>query len=188
VICEEGFGDRPDFLDAVCASCSRDSSAKRLDAALAGSLADVAASRKRLVGAADNARQQIERDLHDGAQQQLVALRVKLELAREALEREDSDRGSEMVAGLGAEIEEIIEEVRALARGIYPALLASDGLGEALRAAGQRAAVPVTIEAAGLGRLPAETERAVYLLLPGGPAERRQARRRGDRDQSRAQS
>jgi signal transduction histidine kinase len=162
VICEEGFGDRPDFLDAVCACLLSGLERQRLDAALAGSLADVAASRQRLVGAADNARQQIERDLHDGAQQQLVALRVKLELAREALEQEDSGRGTEMVAGLGAEVEEIIEEVRALARGIYPALLASDGLGEALRATGQRAAVPVTIEAAGLGRLPAETERAVY--------------------------
>jgi signal transduction histidine kinase len=162
VICEEGFGDRPDFLDAICACLLSGLERQRLDAALAGSLADVAASRQRLVGAADNARQQIERDLHDGAQQQLVALRVKLELAREALEQADSGRGTEMVAGLGAEVEEIIEEVRALARGIYPALLASDGLGEALRATGQRAAVPVKIEAAGLGRLPAETERAVY--------------------------
>jgi signal transduction histidine kinase len=161
LVCEEGFGDRPGFLDAVCACLLSGLERQRLDAALATSLADVAASRQRLVGAADNARQQIERDLHDGAQQQLVALRVKLELAREALEQ-DPGRGTEMVAGLGAEIDEIIEEVRSLARGIYPALLASDGLGEALRAAGQRSAVPVTIEAAGLGRLPAETERAVY--------------------------
>ncbi len=162
LVCEEDFADRPAFLDAVCACLLSGLERQRLDAALAGSLADVAASRQRLVGAADNARQQIERDLHDGAQQQLVALRVKLELAREALEQEDSGRGTEMVAGLGAEVEEIIEEVRALARGIYPALLASDGLGEALRATGQRSAVPVTIDAAGLGRLPAETERAVY--------------------------
>jgi signal transduction histidine kinase len=67
-----------------------------------------------------------------------------------------------MVAGLGPEVEEIIEEVRSLARGIYPALLASDGLPEALRAAGQRSPVPVTIAASGVGRLPSDTESAVY--------------------------
>ena len=179
LVCEEGFGDRPGFLDAVCACVVSGLERQRLDAALADSLADVAASRKRLVGAADGARQKIERDLHDGAQQQLVALRVKLELAREALEQE-SGEAAEMVAGLGPEVEEIIEEVRSLARGIYPALLASDGLGEALRAAGRRSAVPVTIERrrhrpAALG----DRERRL-LLLPRGAAERRQARRRGE--------
>jgi signal transduction histidine kinase len=161
VVCEEGFRDRPEFLDAVCACVVSGLERQRLDAALADSLADVAASRKRLVGAADSARQKIERDLHDGAQQQLVALRVKLELAREALEA-DPDGAVEMVAGLGPEVEEIIEEVRSLARGIYPALLASDGLPEALRAAGQRAPLPVTIDAGGVGRLSPETESAVY--------------------------
>jgi signal transduction histidine kinase len=167
LVCEEGFRDRPEFLDAVCACVVSGLERQRLDAALATSLAEVAASRKRLAGAADSARQQIERDLHDGAQQQLVALRVKLELAREALEGEsgqgvDSGQGARMVAGLGPEVEEIIEEVRSLARGIYPALLASDGLGEALRSAGQRLAVPVAIDADGVGRLPSETESAVY--------------------------
>jgi signal transduction histidine kinase len=164
LVCEEGFRDRPEFLDAVCACVVSGLERQRLDAALATSLAEVAASRKRLAGAADEARRQIERDLHDGAQQQLVALRVKLELAREALEQGDgqADRGAEMVAGLGPEVEEIIEEVRSLARGIYPALLASDGLGEALRAAGQRSPVPVRIDAAGVGRLPSDTESAIY--------------------------
>jgi signal transduction histidine kinase len=167
LVCEEGFRDRPEFLDAVCACVVSGLERQRLDAALATSLAEVAASRKRLAGAADSARRQIERDLHDGAQQQLVALRVKLELAREALEEESGQagqagRGAEMVAGLGPEVEEIIEEVRSLARGIYPALLVSDGLGEALRTAGLRSPVPVRIDADGIGRLAAETEGAVY--------------------------
>ncbi|MBS1846290.1 MAG: hypothetical protein JST53_17925 [Actinobacteria bacterium] len=164
LVCEEGFRDRPEFLDAVCACLVAGLERQRLDAALANSLAEVAASRKRMAGAADSARRKIERDLHDGAQQQLVALRVKLELAREMLEQEDGEesRGAEMVAGLGPEVEEIIEEVRSLARGIYPALLASDGLGEALRAAGRRSQVPVRIDVDGVGRLPAETESAVY--------------------------
>ena len=96
---------------------------------------DVAASRKRLASTADSARRKIERDLHDGAQQHLVALRVKLGLAREALDRNPGD-AAEMVDNLGPEVDEIIEEVRSLAHGIYPPLLASDGLDEALRAAG----------------------------------------------------
>ena len=164
MVCEEGFRDRPEFLDAVCACLIAGLERQRLDAALASSLAEVAASRKRMAGAADSARRNIERDLHDGAQQQLVALRVKLELAREVLEQEEGEgsHGAEMVAGLGPEVEEIIEEVRSLARGIYPALLASDGLGEALRAAGRRSPVPVRIKVDGIGRLPAETESAVY--------------------------
>jgi signal transduction histidine kinase len=161
LVCDEGFRDRPDFLDAVCSCVVSGLERQRLDAALAASLADVAASRKRLAGAADGARQKIERDLHDGAQQQLVALRIKLELAREALEGDSGDAG-EMVANLGPEVDEIIEAVRSLARGIYPPLLASDGLGEALRAAGRQSPLPVTIEADGIGRLPSETESAIY--------------------------
>ncbi|HEU4735776.1 MAG TPA: histidine kinase [Solirubrobacterales bacterium] len=161
VVCDQGFSDYPDFLEAVSSCVISGLERQRLDAALTASHDDVAASRKRLAGAADGARQKIERDLHDGAQQHLVALRVKLELAREALDRDPGD-AVEMVAGLGPEVDEIIEEVRSLARGIYPPLLASDGLGEALRAAGQRSPLPVTVKADGIGRFPSETESAVY--------------------------
>jgi signal transduction histidine kinase len=161
VECDGGFGDHPRFLGAVASCVLSALERQRLNVALADSLDDVAASRKRLAAAGDSARQKIERDLHDGAQQQLVTLRVKLSLATEALAR-DPEAGAEMVAGLGPEVEEIIEEVRALARGIYPPLLASAGLGDALQAAGQRAPLPVGIEADGLRRHPAETESAVY--------------------------
>ncbi len=161
IVCDRGFDEYPDFLEAVCSCVISGLERQRLDAALTASLESVAASRKRLAGAADEARRRIERDLHDGAQQQLVALRVKLELAREALDR-DPGGATEMVAGLGPEVERIIDEVRSLARGIYPPLLASDGLGEALRAAGQRSSLAVAIEAEGVGRLPTETESAVY--------------------------
>ncbi len=161
VVCERGFRDYPEFLDAVCSCVISALERQRLDVALAASLADVAASRKRLASTADESRQRIERDLHDGAQQQLVALRVKLELAREALER-DPVGAAGMVAGLGPAVDEIIEEVRSLARGIYPPLLASDGLAEALRAAGRRSPQPVEVSAADIGRFPPETESAVY--------------------------
>jgi signal transduction histidine kinase len=161
IVCDRGFGDYPDFLEAVSSCVISGLERQRLDAALEASLADVAASRKRLAGAADDARRKIERDLHDGAQQQLVALRVKLELAREALEH---DRGgaAEMVGDLGPQVDEIIEEVRSLARGIYPPLLASDGVAEALRAAGRRSQLPVVVDAEGVGRLSPEVESAVY--------------------------
>jgi signal transduction histidine kinase len=160
IVCDRGFRDYPDFLEAVAACVIAGLERQRLDLALAASAEDVVASRKRLAGAADGARRKIERDLHDGAQQHLVALRVKLELAREALER-DPD-ATEVVADLGPEVDEIIEEVRSLARGIYPALLASDGLGEALRAAGRRSPLPVSVSAEGIGRFAPETESAVY--------------------------
>jgi signal transduction histidine kinase len=160
ILCDRGFRDHPDFLQAVAFCVIAGLERQRLDLALAASAEDVVASRKRLAGAADGARRKIERDLHDGAQQHLVALRVKLELAREALERNPD--ATEVVADLGPEVDEIIEEVRSLARGIYPALLASDGLGEALRAAGRRSPLPVSVSAEGIGRFPPETESAVY--------------------------
>ncbi len=161
IVCDRGFDDYPDFLEAVSSCVISGLERQRLDAALEASLADVAASRKRLAGAADGARRKIERDLHDGAQQQLVALRVKLALAREMLEQDSGD-AARMVDDLGPEVDEIIEEVRSLAHGIYPPLLASDGLGEALRAAARRSPLPVTVRANGVGRLAPEIESAVY--------------------------
>jgi signal transduction histidine kinase len=161
IVCDRGFRDYPSFLQAVTSCVISGLERQRLDAALSDSLEDVAASRKRLAGTADGARRKIERDLHDGAQQQLVALRVKLELAREALENHSAG-GMGMVADLAPEVDEIIEEVRSLARGIYPPLLASSGLGEALRAAGQRSHLAVLVSAENLGRFPSQTESAVY--------------------------
>jgi len=161
IVCEREFRDYPDFLQAVCSCALSGLERQRLDVALAASLEDVAASRKRLASTADSARRKIERDLHDGAQQHLVALRVKLGLAREALEK-DPGGAAEMVDDLGPEVDEIIEEVRSLAHGIYPPLLASGGLGEALRAASRHSSLPVTISADGVGRLVSEIESAVY--------------------------
>jgi signal transduction histidine kinase len=161
IVCERGFRGYPEFLQAVTSCTISGLERQRLDIALAASMEDVEASRKRLASAADSARRKIERDLHDGAQQRLVALRVKLGLAREALDRDPGD-AAEMVDDLGPEVDEIIEEVRSLAHGIYPPLLASGGLGEALRAAGRRSALPVTTMAEGVGRFAPETESAVY--------------------------
>jgi signal transduction histidine kinase len=161
IACDGGFRDQPAFLRAVAFCALSALERQRLTAALNASLRDVEASRKRLAAAADTARQKIERDLHDGAQQQLVTLRVKLELATETL-REDPKHAAELLAQLGAEVQEIIDEVRSLARGIYPPLLASGGLTEALDAAVRRAPLPVSLEPDGVGRYSAEIESAVY--------------------------
>lgn len=161
VACGVGFRDHPEFMRAIGSCALSALEHERLNHALDASLRDVQASRKRLATTAYAARREIERDLHDGAQQQLVTLRVRLELAREQLQR-DPAAGTEVFEGLGEEVEAIIDEVRALARGIYPPLLASEGLGDALRAAGRRSAQPVAIDVDGVGRYPPEVEGAVY--------------------------
>ena len=104
---------------------------QRLVARLESSLRESRESRARVVAVADRQRRGIERDLHDGAQQRLVALRIKLQLA-EDLVREDPERGVERLHALGDEVSEALEEIRALARGVYPSLLADRGLPDAL--------------------------------------------------------
>jgi signal transduction histidine kinase len=140
----------------------------RLDSALQATLEEVRrqadelrASRARVVAAADAERRRIERDLHDGAQASLVALALKLGLARE-LAASDSDAAQSMLAELGEDLERTIEEVRDLAQGIYPPLLAERGLKAALSTAASRLSVPVRVEAETIGRYPAEIEAAVY--------------------------
>ena len=139
----------------------------QLDSALQASLAELRtaneqlrASRARIVAAGDAERRKLERNLHDGAQQHLVALAVKLRLAKDAVE-DDPPAAIEMMDGLRTDIQDAIQELRALAHGIFPPLLVSGGLPEALPTAGGRAALPTTVEVA-TGRHPAEIEAAVY--------------------------
>lgn len=118
-------------------------------------------SRARIVASGDAERRRIERNLHDGAQQHLVALAVNLRLARDII-TDDTEAGLEMLDQLADEVQETIQEVRQLAHGIYPPLLVDSGLVEALRAAANRNPLPVDIAADGIGRYPSETEAAVY--------------------------
>ncbi len=122
---------------------------------------ELRASRQRIVAAQDEERRKIERNLHDGAQQQLVALQVKLRLAEQILGR-DVAKAKEMLAQLGEDTGEALDNLRDLARGIYPPLLADKGLVAALESQARRAAVPVTVEAGSIGRFPQDTEAAVY--------------------------
>jgi len=122
---------------------------------------DLRASRQRLVAAQDEERRRIERNIHDGAQQQLVALAVKLKLA-DTLVGRDEEQAHAMLVDLQVETNHALEDLRDLARGIYPPLLADKGLAAALESQGRKSALPVSVETDGVGRYPQETEAAVY--------------------------
>ena len=135
----------------------------RLTAELQATIDDLRASRLRLVRAQDEERQRIERNLHDGAQQQLVALMVQLSLLEDSAG--DSGEVRQVTGQLRAGLRAAIDDLRALARGIYPPLLADQGLGPALRAQVGRAPLPVMVEADGIGRYPRDAEAAVYFCI-----------------------
>jgi signal transduction histidine kinase len=138
-----------------------------LDNALAASLDDLRvaneqlrASRARIVAAADQSRRRIERDLHDGAQQRLVALAVKLGLAKQLLDKDPAQVGK-LLEDLRGETQSTLTELRELAHGIYPPLLMDRGLAEALTAAANRSVLPTEVRA-DVGRYPPDVEAAVY--------------------------
>lgn len=122
---------------------------------------ELRASRQRLVAAQDAERRKIERNLHDGAQQNLVALAVKLRLA-EQLVLKDTDKTAEILSQLQSETTDAIENLRDLARGIYPPLLADQGLAAALEAQAGKASVPTSVNSDGIGRHSQDIEAAVY--------------------------
>ncbi|MFN2452535.1 MAG: histidine kinase, partial [Candidatus Dormibacteria bacterium] len=132
-----------------------------LTADLQARLADLRASRQRLVAAQDEERRRLERNLHDGAQQHLVAIKVKLGLA-ELFAVKDPARTAGLLEQLKGDTDETLQTLRDLARGIYPPLLAEQGLVVALEAQARKATLPVHIEASGVGRYPQELEAAVY--------------------------
>ncbi|MFI5054308.1 MAG: histidine kinase, partial [Acidimicrobiia bacterium] len=140
----------------------------KLDSALQESLDEVRrqadelrASRARIVEAGDAQRRRIERDLHDGAQQHLVALAVSVNLVRQIAEN-DPETANSMLEQIGKDLQEAVQELRNLAHGIYPPLLMDRGLAEALSAASGRAALPTGVEADGIGRYSPAAEAAVY--------------------------
>lgn len=128
------------------------------EAQLAERAEELAASRTRLTAAADEERRRLERDLHDGAQQHLVALSVIVGLARHA----EDGRHRPLLVEASELIDSAIVEIRRIAHGIYPPLLISGGLTEALPTLAARATIPVTLDVRGLGRYPASTEAALY--------------------------
>jgi signal transduction histidine kinase len=122
---------------------------------------DLRESRRRIVSAQDERARKLERDIHDGAQQQLVALSVKLRLAEGLAERHPS-KVRALLGELQAQTTETLEDLRDLARGIYPPLLADQGLSAALEAQARRSPVSVTVQPDGIGRYRPDVEAAVY--------------------------
>jgi PAS domain S-box-containing protein len=125
---------------------------------------ELRASRGRIVEAADAARRKIERDLHDGAQQRMVALALDVRLARARVERDPACAG-EFLERLGEELARASEELRELARGIHPAVLTERGLGPAITALADRAPVPVEIVELPPDRLPSAAETTAYFTV-----------------------
>jgi signal transduction histidine kinase len=125
--------------------------------------AELAASRARIVATADQTRRRIERDLHDGAQQRLVSLALRLRTASAAIPGELEDVLQEL-AGVGAELDAVLVDLRELSRGIHPAILSEGGLGPALRTLARRSSVPVQLQVGTQGRLPERVEVTAYYV------------------------
>jgi signal transduction histidine kinase len=122
---------------------------------------ELRASRQRIVTTQDAERRRLERNIHDGAQQHLVALAVKLRLVRGMLSK-DPARAAAMLGELGAEVDEAIETLSSLALGIYPPVLEERGIAAALESQVRVGSIPVVVDADGVDRQPIETEAAVY--------------------------
>src|SRR3954447_9248533 len=156
--------DQPELLAASVAITAVALDVNRLAAGAVAATLEVQQSRARISASAERERRRIERDLHDGAQQRLVALRIELELA-EALVLRDAVHGVARLQELETELDQALEEIRSLAHGMYPPLLADRGLAEALRAIGGTSAIPIELELHDVGRYPPEVESAVYFCV-----------------------
>jgi signal transduction histidine kinase len=161
IVHDAALAEDREFLDAVASYAAIALKNAQLAAVVESSLREVRASRARIQAGADRERRRIERNLHDGAQQRLVALRIQVELIEE-LAQQDPEEAMRKLHALGEDVGATLDEIRALARGVYPPLLQDAGLGEALRAAALNAAVQTRVEPNGIGRYPQEVESAVY--------------------------
>jgi signal transduction histidine kinase len=161
IVHDAALAEEEELVHAVGAAAHFALENARLQAALELQLGEVQASRVRLVAAADGERRRVERDLHDGAQQQLVAVSLLLHEAREQAQGQEP-----LVATLEqatAQLQEGLRELRELARGIHPAILTQDGLAEALRSLAARAPVPVSVTAPD-DRFPEAVESTAYFI------------------------
>ncbi len=159
IVHDDALSEDPELLEAVGAAALLALENRRLEHDLVDSVDALRASQRRLVVAASAERRKIERDLHDGVQQKLVALRIELELARDLVD----DGGLEgRLAELAADFDDALDELRSAAHGIYPPLLADDGLDAALREIARRSTVPLTVDLEDVGRLSEDRETAIY--------------------------
>ena len=155
--------DEPKLVEAVAAAARLALVNARLHAEVRAQLETVTESRARLVTAADEERRRIERDLHDGAQQRLVALALELRSAQRALGEEADPELDRLLASTADELQVAVDELRALAHGIHPGTLTQAGLASALEALAARMPLPVTVDALP-ERLPPEVEVTAYFV------------------------
>jgi signal transduction histidine kinase len=164
IVHDEALADEPELIQTVGAALALALENERLDAALRARVEELRASRARIVKAADQERRRLERDLHDGAQQHLVALALNLRLARAKLDKDPAE-AAELLDETMAELAEATDELRELARGIHPAILTDRGLEAALDALAGRAPLPVELRVRPSERLPAPVESAAYFVV-----------------------
>jgi signal transduction histidine kinase len=161
VIHDAALSEQRPFVQAVGAYAFVWDDNRRLAARVESSLTELRESRARILAAADDERRRIERDLHDGGQQRLVALRIRLELAEEMMSA-DAARARSMLHRLGGEVDAALDELRSLAVGVYPSLLAARGLSDALRTAALQSPLPASVDVDGSDRYSDEVETAAY--------------------------
>jgi len=156
--------ERPALLEAAGAAARLALENERLQAELRVQLAELRASRARIVSAGDEERRRLERDLHDGAQQRLLGLGLALQLVRAELGPE-TNGATDLLTEADAELRASLDELRELARGIHPAVLTEQGLGAALTTLAERSPVAVTLADVPRERFPAAIEAAAYFLV-----------------------
>jgi signal transduction histidine kinase len=162
IVHDAALDTTPELVQAAAAASSLAIDNERLKADLRARVEELRLSRLRIVEATDDARRRLERDLHDGAQQHLVALALELRVLKSRLGDQES---AALVDGVAVRLDTAITELRELARGIHPSILTEQGLGPALRALAARTVVPVQAEIELDGRLPAPVEAAAYFLV-----------------------
>jgi signal transduction histidine kinase len=157
IVHDPQLNDDPELLEAAGALALLAAENAELDAGWSEALRELERSRARLVRAADDERRKVERNLHDSVQQQLISIKLRLEI-----EAEDGAPRRERLLALAQSVDAALKEVREVAHGLYPPLLTASGLPAALRHVHQHAASPMQIDAVGVGRYPPDIESAVY--------------------------
>ena len=163
IIHDVSVEDQRELVRAVAAATEMALENERLGAELRAKIDELSASRRRIVESGDAARRRLERDLHDGAQQRLVSLALSLRILRPKLEH-DAEALDELESAR-RELEDALDELRELARGIHPSVLSDRGLGAALDGLAHRAPLPVELEATPDERLPERVESAAYFVV-----------------------
>jgi signal transduction histidine kinase len=157
--------DEPGFVEAAGEAARLALENARLQADVRAQLAKVQESRRRIVTAADERARKIERDIHDGAQQRLVALALELRIAQRQLRDSTGPEVDRLLEGAVGELQVAVEELRELARGVHPAVLTEDGLASAIDSLASRTPIPLRVATIPEERLPAEIEAAAYFVV-----------------------